>query len=136
MNNKHFLTLVNEGKTIEGTITLSWRKTPYNDDYRALQEEVGGTFAKVHVCDELETLQISVWVDDDGLLKELSPTLPYPDVYGGISYLVGNVCFLKDGADGNQYGLDDEEIMIVQSIIDRILSENNEKSLKEKQAGD
>ncbi len=127
---KHFLTLVNGGKTKNRTITLSWRKTPYNDDFRALQKEVGGTFVKAHVCDELDAMRISAWVDDDGLFKELPPTLPYPDVYGGTSYLVGNVCFLKDGTDGNQYGLNNEEIDAVETIVGRILHENNEMIIK------
>lgn len=129
MKDTYFLTLQNTGEKylFKGRYEryrLQWHLTPYETDFKALQRQVGGNFdhwdvftpksrewAQIHA-----QMHIDSWINDDGKLLNLPPTIPLIDPHGEMyDIIVGNICFLRSDEMGESYGLTLSEC---RSIID------------------
>ena len=130
MTKTYFLTLTHENDGY-----MMWRIRPYDDDFKELQKEVGGTFAHFNIFPPYNSssqlihgiMRIDSWINDEGKLIGLPPTIPLADESGEIvDLIVGNICFLKSDDMGNSYGLDMDDInQVIKSFkevyVDRYL---------------
>ncbi len=111
----YFLTLVNTGKKDDsGRYILEWHKYLYDDDFHALQKQVGGYFEHFDIfpprsdawLDIHGHLHIDSWVNDEGKVRNLPPTIPLLDTDGAVlDFIAGNICFIKSDEIGESYGL-------------------------------
>jgi len=96
--------------------------------YKFIQEQVGGNFE--HVTNWNRTLdknRISMWVDDEYRCKDenwkdnSSIALMDVNLFSATvkDVIAGTVVFLKDGSDGESYGLSETEMIVVKGILNR-----------------
>lgn len=121
--NTYFLTLENHTKKGAKRIErLEWHYYPYDDDFRALQKQVGGTFQHFDIFppftmqweDVHKYSHIDSWINDEGKLIGLMPTIPVLNENDEmIDFVVGNICFLRSDEYGNSYGLNLSEMLTV-----------------------
>ena len=83
---------------------------PFDDELSYLQNLVGGLIDHCSWFKELNDHFIDIWIDDEGKIKELEPTLIITKDHNVIEYLAGNLVFSKYSADGETYGLTLDEI--------------------------
>lgn len=76
-------------------------------------------------CDTVDVvrlpMRVDVWVDDEGLLKEMNPVMEYSIKVEGKSpeklLLAGNAFFLSYDEQGNTIGLSSEQLEWIQKNI-------------------
>lgn len=122
-DNTFFLTLENHTKTGSKRIErLEWHMYPYDNDFKALQKQVGGVFQHFDIFppytiyweDVHKLSHISSWVNDEGKLLGLMPTIPILDEEDNmVDFVVGNICFLRTDEHGDSFGLNLSEIITV-----------------------
>ena len=119
----YFLTLVNTAeKDDSGRYILEWHYYIYDDDFHALQRQVGGPFEHFDIfpprSDAWQNihgyLHIDSWVNDEGKLRNLPPTIPILDTDGAVlDAIVGDICFIKSNELGESYGLNLSDMLEV-----------------------
>lgn len=121
-DNTYFLTLENTGKTDPyGRFILEWHYYPYDNDYKALQEQVGGFFDHFDIfapnTEEWHNIHglhhIDSWINDEGKLLNLPLTIPLTADGRIFDFICGNICFLRSDEMGESYGLKLSEMLEV-----------------------
>lgn len=128
----YFLTLINTGDEFlewgyRKRYLLEWHLTPYDSDFKALQKQVGGCFEHWDIFPVNSpywslihgTMHIDSWINDEGKLIGLPPTVPLIDQNGEVyDVVVGNICFLRSDDQGESYGLTLDECREVIKTFD------------------
>lgn len=87
---------------------------PYNEELSYLQHLVGGYIEHVTLPAKLNDRRIDMWVDEDGIAKELTPTMSMVNQAGEtIGAIFGKCVFSKYTDDGYTLGLNEEEMKYV-----------------------
>jgi hypothetical protein len=94
------------------------------ESYDILKKEIDGTLDIVQLYD------LDIWVNDEGLLLELEPTLiiknsPLPTITNDDIYLVGPIVFASSNEMGDTVSLTNEAKMIMNSFVPAKLGDHN-----------
>lgn len=92
------------------------RKQPFSEDVETLQGLVGGYIEHVMIPD-LADRGIDLWVNDEGKLIGLTPTIGLIHDDELIDVLNGTVVFTRFGTEGETFGLTDEDCDFIKDYI-------------------
>lgn len=101
---------------------------PFNSELKYLQSLVGGMLEHFNIDAELYDLHIDMWIDEQGKLKGLKPTIALMNDGQLVDVIVGNCVFSKFNAEGDTLGLEEYEV----GIVDRWIREQEIVGLKDK----
>lgn len=101
---------------------------PFNEELHYLQSLVGGLIEHYIIDEELNELHIDMWIDDEGKMKGLPPTIALLHEGELVDVIVGNCVFSKYNSEGETLGLDAHEV----GIVDRWIREQKVVGLQMK----
>ena len=101
---------------------------PFNSELKYLQSLVGGLIEHYIIDEELNDLHIDMWIDDEGKLKNLKPTIALMNDGQLVDVIFGNCVFSKYNDEGETLGLEEYEV----GIVDRWIREQDIVGLKDK----
>lgn len=109
----YFLTVkeVHDGGVIE------LKMSEFSEELKALQEQVGGTIEHFIIDEKLNEKYIDMWIDDEGKLKNLKPTMLLMRNGEMVDYISGPCVFTKYDDDGYTWGLHDEDMEDVRQFL-------------------
>lgn len=87
--------------------------------YEELSSAVGGWLERVTFNRELQENGIDVWIDEEGKLKNLQPTVVIESNMAVIEVLAGPLVFTGNKGDGESYALTDEQIECIKEVLSR-----------------
>lgn len=79
-----------------------------------LQKYIGGYIAAVDLTHFSNGSNVTMYVDDEGLLKNYKPSVY--NTTGGQKYYVGPVVFLRYNQDGDSMSLTEEDVKIIEGF--------------------
>ena len=82
-----------------------------------LQKEVNGNIERISFIKVLEEKGIDVWVNEEGKLLGLSPSITIYHQNELIDVLMGNVVFTRYNDEGETIGLTDDDISFIQALL-------------------
>lgn len=99
------------------TLEFVVKELPNNEvGYEVLSREVGGYIEHVTYDEDFANRRIDMWIDEEGKLKGLNPTVAVVDENSVMmDILVGNVVFTTCDLEGDSFGLTDEEIGFIKT---------------------
>lgn len=113
MANTYFLRL-NE-MSYPGVLDMSL--TPFNEELKALQEQVGGTIEHFYLHDSFTKRYIDVWIDDEGKLKNLKPSILLYHDGEMIDYISGPCVFTRFDNEGYTWGLLEDDMNFIREFL-------------------
>lgn len=110
---KRYMVLLNEK-------TLEIKMLPFEDGIKPLYNLIKcDAIDHASAIDALNEVDIDMWVDDEGLLKSRSPVFMFLDDDNNVQgQIVGNVVFQKSNAEGESYGMTEDEAYGLMEWID------------------
>ena len=111
----YFLTL----KQVCTDSLLELKMEVFSEELSALQKQVGGTIEHFYIDEELTNNHIDMWIDDEGKLKNLKPTMLLYHDGRLVDYISGPCVFTRYDSDGITYGLRDEDMEKVRQFLYR-----------------
>lgn len=115
MSQTYFLRIKSVGP---GVIDMSMDS--FSEELKALQNQVGGTIEHFYLHEYLTKRSIDMWIDDEGKLKNLKPSILLFHDGKMIDYISGNCVFTRFDDEGNTYGLTDDDMRDVREFLYRL----------------
>ena len=99
--------------------TGKWEEKEFDEknSLAFLQKEVGGLIERIPYFDELEEMKIDAWINEEGKLKKLPPSMIVYQDEELIDVICGDIVFTKFTEDGETVGLDENDIDYIKKFI-------------------
>lgn len=102
---------------------ITFKQEAHESSYNTLKKEIDGTLDVVQLND------LDIWLDGEGLLKELKPTLIIKNAKSNKItdrdiFIVGPVVFASHNEEGDTISLTDSAAEILEKFIPAYLGEN------------
>lgn len=111
MENKNYLVLMENGnfKTV--------KEENYENTYQLLSQNVGGYIERVGYIKALEEKGIDLWINEEGKLFDLLPTVAVENKGELVDVLPGNLVFARCDDEGRTLPLSDEDIQFIKKMF-------------------
>lgn len=104
-----------KGITMPGVIDCSIDE--FNEELKALQNQVGGSIEHFYIHESLTRRGIDMWIDDEGKLKNLKPSILLMHQGQKIDYISGPCVFTRYDEEGYTWGLTDDDVKVVREFL-------------------
>ncbi len=104
------------GKYLELTPLQNWIEIDENDyesSFQLLRDNLEGNIALANYDQKLNERGIDIWVNDDGKLLNMAPTVLIASKDGPVDILVGNVIFARSSQQGETLPLNNDDISFI-----------------------
>lgn len=96
---------------------IEMQMSEFSEELGALQEQVGGTIEHFIIDEKLNNRYIDMWIDDEGKLKNLMPTVLLMRNGEMLDYIAGPCVFTKYDDEGYTWGLHEEDMEAVRQFL-------------------
>lgn len=104
----------------DGTFKVVYEED-YESTYDLLRSNVGGYIERVCFLEEFNKRGIDVWINEEGKLENLAPSMLFIDKYGNIAeYLAGDIVFSRVNKKTETVPLTNKDIYWIKRYLESL----------------